>query len=131
MEAWMNFRVRFVVVVVVWCTVVSAWADSQSWRYAENNQRLIDAQKTGGDPSKPGPVTITYYGHMAFKITSPAGLEILIDPWRNDPSGAWGLWFHDEFPGIVVDSGAVDPRAFRSRRRIPAACRDGAGANER
>jgi L-ascorbate metabolism protein UlaG (beta-lactamase superfamily) len=104
MEAWMNFRVRFVVVLVVWCTVVSAWADSQSWRYAENNQRLIDAQKTGGDPSKPGPVTITYYGHMAFKITSPAGLEILIDPWRNDPSGTWGLWFHDEFPGIAVDA---------------------------
>ena len=41
---------------------------------------------------------------MAFKITSPDGIRILVDPWRNDPeSGAWGLWFPAEFPEIPVD----------------------------
>ena len=79
-------------------------ADSRSWQFSENNNRVIDAQRGDGDSSTPGKVKLTYYGHMAFKITSPAGLEILIDPWRNDPSGAWGLWFPHEFPEIKVDA---------------------------
>ena len=52
----------------------------------------------------PGKVTIDFYGHAAFKMTSPAGLTMLFDPWRNDPSGAWGLWFPKEFPEIEVDA---------------------------
>ena len=81
----------------------SVHADSRSWQFSENNNRIADAQRNGGDSSKPGKVKLTYYGHMAFKITSPQGLEILIDPWRNDPSGAWGLWFPQPFPEIKVD----------------------------
>ena len=83
--------------------VTSAHAESRSWMFTENNNALIEAQKAGGDPSKPGDVSIEFYGHMAFKITSPNGLTALIDPWRNDPSGAWGLWFPEEFPEIPVD----------------------------
>ena len=79
------------------------YADSRSWQFSENNNRITDAQRDGGDSSKPGKVKLTYYGHMAFKITSPQGLEILFDPWRNDPSGAWGLWFPQPFPEIKVD----------------------------
>jgi len=60
-------------------------------------------QRVGGDPTKAGNIQISFYGHMAFKITSPNGINILIDPWRNDPSGAWGLWFNREFPTVVVD----------------------------
>ena len=81
----------------------AAQADSKSWTFKENNNNVIEAQKNGGDPSKAGDVAIDFYGHMAFKITSPNGLTILIDPWRNDPSGAWGLWFPSEFPAIPVD----------------------------
>ena len=79
-------------------------ADSRSWQFAVNNNDIIDAQRGNGDSSKPGTVDLTFYGHMAFKITSPEGLEILIDPWRNDPSGAWGLWFPNSFPEIKVDA---------------------------
>ena len=80
-----------------------AVADSQSWRLLENNNRLLGEQGGGGDAEEAGTVRITYYGHMAFKMTSPQGLEVLVDPWRNDPSGAWGLWFPKPFPEIAVD----------------------------
>lgn len=83
--------------------IQSATAASKSWKFTENNNNVIKAQKNGGDPTKAGDVTIDFYGHMAFKITSPDGLTMLIDPWRNDPSGAWGLWFPNEFPEIPVD----------------------------
>ena len=90
--------------LIGWLTGSAAvYADSQSWRLVENNNRLLGEQSSGGDASEPGTVRITYYGHMAFKITSPQGLEVLIDPWRNDPSGAWGLWFPKPFPEIAVD----------------------------
>lgn len=46
---------------------------------------------------------IDFYGHCAFKITSPGGATVLFDPWRNDPSGAWGLWYKNEFPETPVD----------------------------
>ena len=28
---------------------------------------------------------------------------MLFDPWRDDPSGAWGLWFKNEFPETQTD----------------------------
>ena len=83
--------------------ISSASADSRSWTFTENNNNTINAQKNGGDYKKPGDVTIDFYGHMAFKITSPDGISILIDPWRNDPSGYWGVWFPNKFPEIPVD----------------------------
>lgn len=50
-------------------------------------------------------------GHNAFKITSPAGLTVLTDPWRNDTTGAYPKWFLNEFPAI---RGAAE---FSSRAR--------------
>jgi L-ascorbate metabolism protein UlaG (beta-lactamase superfamily) len=76
-----------------------------AWTQIKNNNHLIEAQSAGGgDPMAEGSVTIDFYGHAAFKITSPAGMTLLFDPWRNDPSGAWGLWFPEEFPEIEVDA---------------------------
>ncbi len=46
---------------------------------------------------------IEFYGHNAFKITSPAGLTILTDPWRNDATGLYPKWFLNEFPALPVD----------------------------
>jgi L-ascorbate metabolism protein UlaG (beta-lactamase superfamily) len=66
-----------------------------------NNHHMLELAKSGS--AGKGPVTIDYFGHCAFKITSPAGLTLMFDPWRNDPSGAWGLWFPKEFPRSVVD----------------------------
>ena len=94
-------------------SVPALLADSQSWRLGDNNNRIIDAQSGGDDSATAGSVKLTFYGHMAFKITSPAGLEILVDPWRNDPSGAWGLWFHTRFLEIPVDAVLSTPCAFR------------------
>jgi hypothetical protein len=49
-----------------------------------NDNALIKLQKGGGDPTHYGDVKIEFYGHNAFVITSPTGLTILTDPWRND-----------------------------------------------
>jgi L-ascorbate metabolism protein UlaG (beta-lactamase superfamily) len=68
-----------------------------------NDNSLIDIQKNGGDPVRSGDVKIEFYGHDAFKITSPAGLTILTDPWRNDPTGKYPKWFLNEFPTLRVD----------------------------
>jgi len=72
---------------------------SSAW----NDNDLITVQKTGGDPARPGDVKIEFYGHDAFKITSPAGLTVLTDPWRNDSTGLYPRWFLTEFPAIRVD----------------------------
>jgi L-ascorbate metabolism protein UlaG (beta-lactamase superfamily) len=75
---------------------------SDAWKQAGNNEHMLSLQ---GDlsPSSPGDVIIDYYGHSALKVTSPAGLTMMIDPWRNDPSGAFGLWFTRDFSRQVVD----------------------------
>jgi L-ascorbate metabolism protein UlaG (beta-lactamase superfamily) len=74
-------------------------APSAAW----NDNSLITVQKTGGDPTRPGDVKIEFYGHDAFKITSPVGLTVLTDPWRNDSTGLYPKWFLNEFPAIRVD----------------------------
>jgi L-ascorbate metabolism protein UlaG (beta-lactamase superfamily) len=80
------------------CAPVSG---SVAWKQPGNNHHMLDLINTTA--TSKGPVTIDYFGHCAFKITSPAGLTMMFDPWRNDPSGAWGLWFPKEFPRTVVD----------------------------
>jgi len=70
---------------------------------AWNDNSLIAVQRHGGDPARPGDVKIEFYGHNAFKITSPEGLTVLTDPWRNDPTGLYPKWFLNEFPPIRVD----------------------------
>ena len=72
---------------------------SSAW----NDNSLITIQKKGGDPTRSGDVKIEFYGHDAFKITSPDGLTVLADPWRNDATGLYPKWFLREFPAIRVD----------------------------
>ena len=76
---------------------------SAAWNFSENNNRVREFQTMGGEPDAAGNVTIEYFAHSSFRITSPRGLSMLIDPWRNDPSGAWGLWFPKEFPEVYSD----------------------------
>lgn len=68
-----------------------------------NDNSLIDIQRKGGEPALPGDVKIEFYGHNAFKITSPDGLTVLTDPWRNDPMGSYPKWFLNTFPALRVD----------------------------
>jgi Beta-lactamase superfamily domain len=72
---------------------------SSAW----NDNALITVQKNGGDSTRSGDVKIEFYGHDAFKITSPAGLTVLTDPWRNDSTSLYPKWFLHEFPAIRVD----------------------------
>ena len=78
-----------------------AVAQSTDWTQPGNNNHILELQGKSDFPA--GEVTIDYYGHCAFKITSPGGASILLDPWRDDPSGAWGLWFKNKFPETLVD----------------------------
>lgn len=80
-----------------------ASAHSVSWEQAGNNNHVLDLQENAKPSS--GDVTLDFFGHCAFKVTSPSGLTLMFDPWRNDPSGAWGLWYPKEFPKTVVDVG--------------------------
>jgi L-ascorbate metabolism protein UlaG (beta-lactamase superfamily) len=95
---------RFMFTLALCFTLTSgAWAQSEAWKQKLNNNHVIALQKAGGDPGAPGTLTIDYYGHSAFRLTSPKGVTMIFDPWRNDPSGTFGLWFRTEFPKIPVD----------------------------
>jgi L-ascorbate metabolism protein UlaG (beta-lactamase superfamily) len=52
----------------------------------------------------PGSVNLDYYGSSAFQITSPAGITLMIDPWRNHPTRKWD-WYFNDFPITKVDIG--------------------------
>ena len=68
------------------------------------NDRLIKAQKTGEIRKDTGKVDISFYGMISYKVTSPAGIEILIDPFRNAPDlDLGGIWFLSQFPEIYSD----------------------------
>lgn len=78
-----------------------------AWKRGTNHNRMIDLQSNPVAPDTPGPgtagpVTLEYFGASAFRITSPAGITTLVDPWRNHPSGKWD-WYRGAFPEIEVD----------------------------
>lgn len=81
-------------------------ADKNTPQSSSNNNAIIALQNRGGNPAQAGKVTLEYFGHMAFRISSPQGLTLLIDPWKNDPSGTWGIWFPKEFPLTTADIAA-------------------------
>jgi len=98
--AWVTL---FIVLASTFGVCAQQIAPSAARVPAWNNNSLIDIQKKGGDPARSGDVKIEFYGHDAFKITSPDGLTILTDPWKNDPRGHYPKWFLHEFPAIRVD----------------------------
>ena len=76
-----------------------------TWMSGMNHNRIIQVQNEGGVQADSGKVGIAYFSNSSFQITSPRGITILVDPWRNDPSGAWGLWYRMDFPKAEVDVG--------------------------
>ena len=74
------------------------------WQMTSNHNRMIELQ-ADTSPAKDGPVELAYFGSSAFRITSPKGVSVMIDPWRNHPSRNWDCYFHD-FPITAVDIGA-------------------------
>lgn len=73
------------------------------WRMTSNHNRMIELQ-ADTSPSETGPVEVAYFGSSAFRVTSPRGISVMIDPWRNHPSRKWDWYFHD-FPITPVDIG--------------------------
>lgn len=73
-----------------------------AWKQRENNNRMIAFQAGGLERAAKEEIELAYFGGSAFRITTPGGLTILIDPWRNPP---WGSsdWFLLEFPHVEVD----------------------------
>jgi len=76
-----------------------------SWKSGLNHDRIIQIQNEGGTREAAEGVEIAYFSNSSFRVTSPKGISIIVDPWRNDPSGAWGLWYHVEYPAAEVDIG--------------------------
>lgn len=76
-----------------------------AWRQSENNNRML-ALQNGEMPTDGGPDTIklAYFGGSCFRITTPIGLTLMIDPWRNPPWGGWD-WYLYDFPRCEVDIG--------------------------
>ncbi|MEL6265920.1 MAG: MBL fold metallo-hydrolase [Pseudomonadota bacterium] len=79
----------------------AARAQSTDWTQPGNNNHVIALQEDGAAAGET--VAFDFYGHCALKITSPGGVRLMFDPWRDDPSGAWGLWFKNPFPETEVD----------------------------
>ena len=84
-----------------------------SWQHASNHNRLIDFQSVELQTQQTSqqtatkddsPVELTFFGSSAFRIPTPAGLTIMLDPWRNHPSRKWD-WYFTDFPLTAVDIG--------------------------
>jgi len=79
----------------------------------KNNTRIIAAHYYGGLRESTGEVTLSYYGMSAFKITTPKGLEIFIDPWKNPCDPSWGgIWYRMRMPMTHCDIGLVTHSHF-------------------
>ncbi|MBS0243166.1 MAG: MBL fold metallo-hydrolase [Proteobacteria bacterium] len=76
-----------------------------AWRSTLNHNRMMDfARVAGASPSAPGKVELAYFGSSAFRVTTPRGLSVLIDPWRNHPMRHWD-WYLADMPMTTVDIG--------------------------
>ena len=73
------------------------------WQMTSNHNRMIELQRNLPQPQE-GDVELAFFGSSAFRITSPGGISIMIDPWRNLPNRSWDWYFHD-FPMTTVDIG--------------------------
>lgn len=74
-----------------------------AWKMRSNHNHMINLQFGSGIAREEG-VEVAYFGGSAFRITSPMGVSIMIDPWRNHPAGGWD-WFFNDFPLTAVDIG--------------------------
>ncbi|QTL02165.1 MBL fold metallo-hydrolase [Aquabacter sp. L1I39] len=73
-----------------------------AWRQRENHNHMIALQEKALGPTGEGSIELAFFGGSAFRITTPAGLTLMIDPWRNPPWGNWD-WYHYDFPAETVD----------------------------
>ncbi len=76
-----------------------------AWKQSENNNRMIALQSgEQSQESRADAIKLAYFGGSCFRITTPSGLSLMIDPWRNPPWGGWD-WYLYDFPRCEVDIG--------------------------
>ena len=75
-----------------------------AWRQPENHNHMIELQSGSGVTEVEPAIELAYFGGSAFRMTSPSGLTIMIDPWRNPPWGTSDCYLYD-FPRVEVDIG--------------------------
>lgn len=76
-----------------------------AWRQGENHNHMIDLQEAAQEGTlevADEAIELAYFGGSAFRITTPAGVSVMIDPWRNPPWGNWD-WYLFDFPRVEVD----------------------------
>ena len=78
-------------------------AGSVAWRSNANHNRMM-ALAQDLEPPRTDEIELAYFGSSAFRITTPKGLTILIDPWRNHPLRRWD-WYLADMPMTCVDIG--------------------------
>jgi len=75
-----------------------------AWQSAKNHNRMMELQRRRGSPEAAGKVELAYFGSSAFRITSPQGVSVMVDPWRNHPKRHWD-WYLRDMPITEVDIG--------------------------
>ena len=78
-----------------------------TWQLMTNHNKMIELQKKlyhGEALPSDAPTELAFFGSSAFRITSPAGISVMCDPWRNFPTRKWDWYFRD-FPRVPVDIG--------------------------
>jgi L-ascorbate metabolism protein UlaG (beta-lactamase superfamily) len=78
-------------------------AGSVAWRSSANHNRMMELAQDRMPPAT-DEIELAYFGSSAFRITSPKGLTIMIDPWRNHPLRHWD-WYLADMPLTPVDIG--------------------------
>lgn len=74
-----------------------------AWRSTANHNRMMDLARDSS-PATTADVELAFFGSSAFRITSPKGLTVMIDPWRNHPMRTWD-WYLRDMPMTPVDIG--------------------------
>lgn len=86
----------------------------QAWRQMSNHNRMLEFQSAvtpATSPDVSGDVQVAFFGSSSFRITTPTGMTVMIDPWRNYPTRTWDWYFRD-FPRVPVDIGVSSHAHF-------------------
>jgi hypothetical protein len=87
-------------------------ATSTSTSAAWNDNSLIDIQKHANDAARPGNVKIEFYGHDAFEITSPGGLDGSCRSLEERPDGSLSKVVPEYVSGYSRRYSSIDSRSF-------------------
>ena len=74
-----------------------------AWQSQSNHNRMMELQRRPPAATTDS-VEIAHFASSAFRITSPCGLTVMVDPWRNHPSRTKD-WYLRDMPMTAVDIG--------------------------